>query len=81
MIWIKSVLVGLAGAILATVMVLIAVIVWMVGVNTGAVGSGGIGFVAVGIIPIVFLPAIVGFALGFWWTMRRERRKGALSGG
>ena len=79
MIWIKAVLFGLAGAILATVAVLIAMIAWMVGVNVGAAGSGGIGFVAIGIIPIVLLPAIVGFALGFSWTMRRERKKRALS--
>ena len=76
---IKSVLVGLAVAILAMVLVPIAVLAWLHFVIIGA-GSGGIGAVSVGIIDMVFLPAIVGFALGFWWTMRRERRKRRLSG-
>ena len=84
MIWIKSVLVGLAVATLAimvgVVVVPIAMMAWMMNVHVGE-GTGGIGAVSFGIIEMVFLPAIVGFFLGFWWTMRRERREGVLSGG
>lgn len=79
MIWIKSVLVGLAAAILAIVVVPIAMIAWMTNVHFGE-GSGGIGAVSAGIIEMVFLPAIIGFALGFWWSIRRQRRKRRLSG-
>jgi hypothetical protein len=74
MIWIKSTLVGLAGAVVATVLVVAATLAWMINVQIGE-GSGGIGAVSLGIIEIVFLPAFLGFALGFWLTVRRERRK------
>ena len=79
MIWIKSVLVGFAVAILAIVLVPIAVFAWIHVAIIGE-GTGGIGAVSMGIIEMVFLPAIAGFALGFWWTMRRERRNRRLSG-
>jgi hypothetical protein len=82
LIWIKSVLVGLAVAILAimvgVVVVPMAVMAWMMNVHVGE-GTGGIGAVSFGSIELVFLPAIIGFALGFLWAMRRGRRKDALS--
>ena len=72
MIWIKSVLIGLAAGVLAIVLVPIAMLAWTLITTIGAVGSGGIGFVLVGT-EMVFLPAIIGFAFGFWWSARRAR--------
>ena len=78
MIWIKAVLVGLVAAVLATVLVPIAILAWELIPTIGAVGSDGIGFVLVG--TEIVLPAIIGFAFGFWWSVRRSRIKRALAG-
>ena len=73
MIWIKSALAGLVAATLAVMAIVMATAAWMVNVQIGA-GSGGIGAVSFGVIELVLLPAAVGFAMGFWWMLRRQRR-------
>ena len=80
MIWIKSALVGLVAAIVTIIAVVVATATWMINVQIGA-GSGGIGAVSVGIIELVLLPGALAFALAFWWTMRRQRRKADLKVG
>jgi uncharacterized BrkB/YihY/UPF0761 family membrane protein len=77
-IWLKSALVGFAAALLtiaAIVAIVAAKALWSVNFNEG---SGGIGFVTVGIFDVTVLPVIIAFALGFWWTLRRDRRKRSL---
>ena len=79
MIWIRSVLVGVAGAVLATVAVILATVAWMFNASVGE-GSGGIGAVSAGVIEMVFSPAVIGFVFGFWLNIRRERRKRFVTG-
>ena len=74
MIWIRSLIVGVAGAVLATVAVILTTVAWIFKDSVGQ-GSGGIGAVSAGVIEMVFSPALVGFVLGFWLNIRRERRK------
>jgi hypothetical protein len=66
MIWFKSVLVGIAAAIVTAIVTVIALLVpmaiWWADVGEG---SGGIGAFAFGL-EIVLLPATVAFAIGFW---------------
>ena len=76
MIWVKSVLVGIAAAILTAIVTTVALPVltltmamWWADIGEG---SGGIGAFSSGT-ELVLLPAIA-FALGFWWNVRRERR-------
>jgi hypothetical protein len=75
MIWIKSALVGLAAAFV-TIVVIVALVLatamWHIDVGAGA---GGIGFVSFGLGEVLVLPVIFAFALGFWWSVRRERKK------
>jgi hypothetical protein len=75
MIWIKSVIVGMAAAFVTVIAVaagIFAMASWHI--NLGE-GSGGIGVVHVGVFtPLVFLPAILAFTVGFWWSMRRQRK-------
>jgi hypothetical protein len=72
MIWIKSALVGLAAAIVTTILIVVIVLRTWSSINEG---TGGVGFHVVVITPLLFLLVIIAFALGFWWTLRRERRK------
>ena len=74
---VKSILAGLAGAVLAVVL---AVMVLMAGFavwRAQQVGAGGIGAVSVGIAPLTLfgLVPIAGFVLGMVWWRRRTRRK------
>jgi hypothetical protein len=79
MIWIKSVLLGMGAAfitLIALVAAIFATASWHV--NLGQ-GSGGIGVVSVAVFtPLVFLPAIAAFAIGFWWSVRRQGRRRSL---
>jgi hypothetical protein len=77
MIWFKSVLVGLSAAFLTIVVVLAGTTSWFIETYDA---SGGLGGVSIGISEIFLLPIVIAFALGFWWSMRRDRRKRALSG-
>jgi hypothetical protein len=38
-------------------------------------GSGGIGFVSFGFGEVLLLPVILAFAVGFWWSVWRQRRR------
>jgi hypothetical protein len=79
MIWLKSLLVGVAAAIVTFVAMLflpIMMIMWWA--DTGE-GSGGIGAYSSGIIELFILP-VIAFALGVWWSLRRARRKRAVTG-
>jgi hypothetical protein len=72
MIWIKSMLVGFAAAFVTLVAVLVAMFA-SIDVPEGVV-------VAISIFSAqVVVPTIIGFAVGFWWSVRRARRKRALS--
>lgn len=77
MIYFKSVLVGIATAVIASVLWLLAEIGLQLIVLTRQVsreaGSGGIG--AVSAVSFVPIGAFLGFVLGFMWSVRRLRRK------
>lgn len=78
MIWIKSVLVGMAAAfvtVIAVVAAIFATASWHIDVGEG---SGGIGFVSFGFGEVLLLPVIVAFAVGFWWSLGRQRRRRSL---
>ena len=73
--WIKSALVGLAAAIVTTVLVVAIVLaraVWWTDVGEGT-GSIGVVYVAIG--SALLLPVVLAFVGGFSWSLRRERRK------
>jgi hypothetical protein len=81
MIYLKSVVVGIVFALVGAVLWLFVTLVlpllvplvvsWL---SPGSTGSGGIGFVVVDSGPL-FAAAIVCFALGFYWTFRREQQR------
>jgi uncharacterized RDD family membrane protein YckC len=72
MIWIKSVLAGLAAAILTVVAIVIATT--RISMTAGS-GTGGIGAVSFGLSELLLIPFVLAFALGFRWTFRRQRRR------
>ena len=72
MIWIKSVFVGLAAAVITVVAIVAATTVSAVSMNDG---SGGIGAVSFGVSELLLFPAVLAFALGFRWMFRRHRRR------
>jgi hypothetical protein len=72
MIWIKSVLTGLAVAIITVVAIVIATT--RVSISAGA-GAGGIGAVSYGLPAVALFPFVLAFVLGFRWMFRRERRR------
>lgn len=70
MTYLKSALVGIVTALIAVIIVVLAMLrLWM------AEGSGGI-FIAFSEWQIL-LAALVGFAAGFWFMLRRSRARPA----
>jgi hypothetical protein len=75
MMYATAVMMGIVAAILA-------VVLW-IGLTLGAsfwwldssAGSGGAGFIVMG--QEIVLVAVVGFAVGCWWSVRRQRRRTA----
>jgi hypothetical protein len=83
MIWIRSLLIGIAAAIVTAVITVIAlsvlappVMMWWAdfGEGTGSIGAFSWG------IELVLLPATLAFALAFWWSTRSARRKRPVTG-
>jgi len=80
MIWLRAIFTGVVGALLAAVLAIVVTLIyvtWATKVWTwNGTGSGGIGFVSFGIVGTwVVLYLAISFALGFWWTLRRERSR------
>jgi hypothetical protein len=72
MIWLKAVAGGFIGAIAAAVLAIVLAVSWSaLSVPAGA-GSGAIAVVVMGTQVLALLA--IGFAAGFWWTLRRARR-------
>ena len=74
MIWLKSILAGLAAALVTVIALVLASTVWFVSITRGA-GSGGIGAVSMGVFELVVLPVVLAFALGFLCMFRRHKRR------
>jgi hypothetical protein len=75
MTFVKSILTGIAGAVFAAVLWLLAVVILpiaapLVVAGFTNYGSAGIGAVSVGSGPVL-LVALIGFAIGFLWQFRR----------
>ena len=74
MTYAKSILVGILTALLAVVIVVLAMLrVWM-SVGDGS-GDGGM-YLSISSWQIL-LAALVGFAAGFWFTLRRSKARAA----
>lgn len=78
MIWIKSALVGVLAAIVTVISIVIFSMTWWI--DAGA-GAGGMGFYSAGISGLGLLAGTLAFALAFWWTLRRQRRRADLKVG
>ena len=79
MIWFKSLLIGIGAAVATTVaLVLFTLTTFMWWADMGE-GTGGIGAISIGIVEVLIFP-VIAFALGFWWSIRRERRKRLATG-
>ena len=77
MVYLKSIAVGLAAAVLAVaawILGQVAVVVAMIASQFSA-GSGGVGAVSMGLGPWPLVFAAVAFALGFRWQWRRGWRR------
>ena len=77
MTFVKAAAAGTAMALLAAIAWVLFAVAWvaaMIAMQRSAGGSGGVGAVSVGLWPGPALSAIAGFALGFWWQVRRARR-------
>jgi uncharacterized RDD family membrane protein YckC len=75
MTYLKAIVVGVATALLATVLLFVGMFVLPAWLSMAFGGSGGIGAVSSGSISVA-LVLIVGFAVGFFWTIRRRKRRG-----
>ncbi len=75
MTYLKAIVVGVATALLATVLLFVGMFVLPAWLSMAFSGSGGIGAVSIGSISVA-LVLIVGFAVGFFWTIRRRKRRG-----
>jgi hypothetical protein len=76
MIYFKSILAGLVGAVLAALLMLVLeaaafVLLASVGRGLASTGSGGIAWMLFPTIPILVFAA-AGFVAGFWWTYRKR---------
>jgi len=75
MTYLKCTFAGLGLAFVAVVVSIAALLLLPFGVGLiASSGSGGLGAVSLAMEPML-LAAIMGFALGFWLTLRRQRRK------
>lgn len=75
MIYVKAAAVGIVtGLLLAVLWTLAALLIPLSVVFLSSSGSGGLGAVSVGS-GSTLLAAVVGFALGFAWWVRRSRRR------
>jgi hypothetical protein len=77
MIYVKSAVAGVVAALLAAVLWILAsfvlpIVLILLRQYTSA-GSGGVGAVSIGSGSIT-LAALAGFAVGFFWMLRRARR-------
>jgi len=75
MTYLKAIVVGVATALAATVLLFVGMFVLPAWLSMAFSGSGGIGAVSIGSTS-VGLVLIVGFAAGFFWTLRRRKRRG-----
>ncbi len=81
MIYLKSIAVGIAGAIggmlLSAIIVVIDTFAWVQSEMRHR-GEGGIGAVSAGvgetIVLVALILGVVGFIAGFWWEFRRASR-------
>jgi type II secretory pathway component PulF len=76
MMYLKSILVGIVGAVAASMLWILTVFVVPLLIQFSMsrdTGSGGIGAVSVGVLDsgLVLAAALVGFAIGFFWEHRR----------
>jgi uncharacterized RDD family membrane protein YckC len=74
MTYLKAIAVGVATALLATVLLFVGMFVLPAWLSMAFSGSGG-GAVSIGSASLA-LVLIVGFAAGFFWTIRRRKRRG-----
>lgn len=72
MSYLKNILVGIAAAVVAMVVWLgawLGASIWLTDVRRNR------GVVALVVDPYdMIVPTVIGFALGFWWSRRRQRR-------
>jgi len=73
MIYLKSVLTGVAAVIMALIL-FVAISLLPSFLQLKDAGSGGIGVAFVTFGPVFFIVAALAFAGGFWWQFRRSRR-------
>ena len=78
MIWLRAVLTGIVGALLAAVLAIVVTLIYIewaiMSSQWSGAGSGGVGFVSFGIVDgWVFLYLATSFALAFRWSLRRQR--------
>ena len=71
MIWLKSIIVGIVAALISAVVVGVWQTRWWFDVGEG---TGSIGAISTSILEPL-LAAIVGFSIGFLWTLRRSRKE------
>ena len=76
MIYLKSLLAGIAAALLVIVLFVMAMFVIPLLLQFGTTGSGGIGAVSYGFSALAFgLLVTLAFAGGFYWEFRRASRR------
>jgi hypothetical protein len=76
MIYLKSILAGIAAVLLALILLVLAIVAFVLVTQLGT-GSGGIGAVSAGLPPLIVLTLLVllAFAAGFYWEFRRASRR------
>ena len=74
MTYLKAIVVGVATGLLAAVLWVVGMLLLPEWLSMAFSGSGGIGAVSVGSGSIA-LVLIVGFAAGFFWSIRRRKRR------